>query len=203
MVAFLGPDVGRGWDAYLRWPDARLIRLGRLVLAMIAAAVALLGGWRATAFAALALLLAGTVGYERLRVAAIEIQRDGLISAAATQRAEYLKQLADASEAARATEQRHADALAAADATYQREKQDAQAVAGTLAAGLLSGTIKLRRELAACGASARVPAPAGDTGGADAAAELRAAVARSVAVGAGCDARVRALQAVLTGERTP
>jgi prophage endopeptidase len=171
---------------------------------MIAAAVALLGGWRATAFAACAVLLAATVGYERMRVSSLERDRDGMLSAAATQRAEYLAQLANASEAARATEQRHADALAAADATYQREKQDAQAVAGTLAAGLLSGTIKLRRELAACGATTtRVPATAGDTGRADAAAELRTAVARSVAVGAGCDARVRALQAVLTGERVP
>jgi len=170
---------------------------------MIAAAVALLGGWRATAFAALALLLAGTAGYERLRVAAIEIQRDGLISAAATQRAEYLKQLADASEAARSTEARHADAIAAADIHYQREKADADATANRVANDLRSGVLKLRRELAACGASARVPSTAGDPGGADAAAELRAAVARSVAVGAGCDARVRALQAVLTAERTP
>lgn len=170
---------------------------------MIAAAVALLGGLRATAFAALAVLLAATVGYERMRVSSLERDRDGMLSAAAAQRAEYLAQLANASEAARATEQRHADALASADATYQREKQDAQAVAGTLAAGLLSGTIKLRRELAACGATTRVPATAGDPGGADAAAELRTAVARSVAVGAQCDARVRALQAVLTGERTP
>lgn len=168
---------------------------------MIQAAVALLGGWRATAFAACAVLLAGTVGYERLRVSSLERERDGLVTAAATQRAEYLSQLAAASESARASEQRHADAIAAADIHYQREKADADQTANRLAADLRSGVLKLRRELAACGATARVPQAAGDTGGTDGTAELRTAVAGSVAVGAQCDARVRALQAVVAADR--
>jgi len=168
---------------------------------MIAAAVALLGGWRATAFAALALLAFGGMGYERMRVSSLERERDGLVTAAATQRAEYLAQLAAASESARATEQRHADAIAAADIHYQREKADASAVAETVADGLRRGVLKLRRELAACGASARVPSDAGSASGTDDSTELRKAVADTVAIGAACDARIRVLQAVVAADR--
>ena len=168
---------------------------------MITAVVTLLGGWRATAFAVLAALALSGAGYERLRVHARDRTIADLTTAAAAQRAEYLTQLASAAEAARATEQRQADAIAAADIHYQREKADADQTATRVASDLRSGVLKLRRELAACSATTAVPTPAGSASGTDDSAELRAAVAGSVAIGAGCDARVRALQAVLTADR--
>jgi hypothetical protein len=168
---------------------------------MITAVVTLLGGWRATAFAVLAALALSGAGYERLRVHALDRTIADLTTAAAAQRAEYLTQLASAAEAARATEQRQADAIAAADIHYQREKADAIDVEKRVADGLRAGTLSLRHKLAACSATSAVSASPGDTSGTDDGAELRAAVAQSVAIGAGCDARVRALQAVVTADR--
>lgn len=171
---------------------------------MIASIVALLGGWRATAFAAAALSMAICFGGALLRLdhvndIVVQLRADAATLAAATAAAAR-----DAEAKARAIEQSQADAITKAADAYQRGKTDAKAVADTVAAGLRAGTVRLRHELAACGAR-DVSAAQADTGRADGAANVRDpiadAVAGAIALGHACDVRVTALQAILQAER--
>ena len=140
-------------------------------------------------------------GLQTLRLAWAKADLATAVTAKATLETAIATAAQNAEAKARATEQRQADAIAAADIHYQREKADAIDVEKRVADGLRAGTLSLRHKLAACSATSAVPTPASSASGTDDGAELRAAVAQSVAIGAGCDARIRALQAVLTADR--
>lgn len=168
---------------------------------MINAIIALLGGWRAAAFAALAALCLAWVGAEHYRVNSAHAALATLQAEQAKREADDAHALADAQAKTRAAEQAQAEAFAKIAAEYERGKTDAQSVADRVAAGLRDGTVRLRRELTGCQAgrvqeaAARPGEPARAT---DNGADLAGA---AVGAGARCDATVMALQAIVLSDR--
>ncbi len=163
------------------------------------AIVTILGGWRATAFAAACLALLALVGYQRTELWSRDRTIIDLRAAADQHAAEDASAALAAQTAARATEQQQAAAFAATERQHAEELTHATETATAVADGLRTGAIRLRAELTACRATAGVSkaaAVADDDG-----AELRAAVARTVALGARCDAEVRRYQSMLRAER--
>lgn len=167
---------------------------------MLTAIVTLLGGWRATAFAAACVVLLTFAGTQQARIWSRDRAIVDLQHAAEQHAAEDTAAALAAETAARKREQDQAATIAAIEARYAKETADATATASRVADGLRAGTLSLRRELAACGAR-RVPEAGSVAAEPDGSAELRAAVARTVAIGHACDARVTALQDVLRAER--
>ena len=89
--------------------------------------------------------------------------------------------------------------LAAIAATYEREKQDAQAVADRVVADLLADNLRLSKRWAGCAAVPQAGAAAGEP---DAAFADRAeSAARIIRAAAECDAQIRGLQAVILADR--
>lgn len=168
---------------------------------MIAAIVSLLGGWRATAFAALAALALAWGGAEHYRVNSAHAALATLQAEQARQETEDAKALAESQAKARAAEQAQAEAIAKIAAEYERGKTDAQSVADRVAAGLRDGTVRLRRELTGCQAGRMQEASA--RAGEPARAPVNGSDLAGAAVGAGarCDATVRALQAIVLSDR--
>jgi hypothetical protein len=163
---------------------------------MITAIVTLLGGWRATAFAAACIGLIGYTGWQRVELWRAESTITDLRQAADQHAAEDATAARKASDDAREHERAQANAFAEADTKHAREIADAYHVATELR----TGTVSLRHDLTACRART-VPGTA--TPADDASPELRDAVARTVAIGARCDADIRSLQAKLMAERRP
>ena len=167
---------------------------------MITAIVTLLGGWRATAFAAACVALIGYAGWQRIELWHAESTITDLRQAADQHAAEDATLARQASDAAREHERVQANAFATAESKHAQELADATSTADRVAADLRTGALRLRHELTACRAST-VPGTAAPAD--DASPELRDAVARSVAIGARCDADIRSLQAKLMAERQP
>lgn len=159
------------------------------------AIVELLGGWRATAFAVIALFALSATGVQSLRVRGAEAAMTAHLAADA-------KATADAQIAARTQEYEAAVASAKVAADYEKAKQDAQAKSDSLIADLRAGTVKLRDRWNACKASvSAIGAAASEP---DAAAADRAASAeRIVRAAADADALIRALQDYIRTERAP
>lgn len=126
---------------------------------------------------------------------------DALELSAAIEQRNAAANIADAQARARKVEQRAADAMNAAAEQYERGKLDAEQAAERVAAALRAGTLRLRREWAACETDRLAD-------GAAAARELGEAEQRrielalaAVRVGAQCDAQVAGLIAAYTGVR--
>lgn len=140
----------------------------------------------------LVLLAALTVQTTRLQRAQMQ---------AVTLRLEAEQARLDATTTARHAEQRMAEAHAAAGEQYEKGKQDAEAAADSVVAGLRAGALKLRREWAGCETS-RLSDAAAATREFDAAEQRRAeSAARIVRAAYECDAQVRGLQAIVTADR--
>jgi len=157
---------------------------------MIGAVVEIIGGWRAAAFAALAVCAGSYASIQTVRLhhAQLVIAETAKLSAQAQ---------ADAQAKARAIEQAKAKAVAAVAESYERGKADAQATADRVAADLRAGTLRLRREWAGC-ETRGLSAASAATRELDAASDVRADLAgAAIRVGAECDAQVTALQAIL------
>lgn len=116
---------------------------------------------------------------------------------------EFAKAGAEAQENARAVEQRRVEDLAALDAKYQRELDDAKARAESVAADLRAGNRSLRREIAAY-ATERLSGHATSTGEPSEAARRGAAlVGEAIGIGRECDATQRALIDAYEAQRRP
>lgn len=168
---------------------------------MIAAIVGLLGGWRAAAFASVAVLAMLCAGTEHYRLNSAQAALAQAHAEQAQQRAVDARALADALANAREAEQAKAEAAAKIATEYERGKSDAQSVADRVAAGMRAGSLRLRSELAGCQARALPEASARPAGVARAIDDGAAIAGAAVGAGAECDAKVRALQALLISER--
>jgi hypothetical protein len=165
------------------------------------AIVALLGGWRAAAFAALAMLALGLAGVQTVRLANAKAHIAGVVAAGAKIAQQGAEATAAASEAARREEQTLADAVNAVDKAYQRGKANAQAAGERVAADLRTGNLKLRAQWRGCEARS-VPGAAPGAGQPDDAEQRRADGAGDlVRAAAQWDAKERALQAVIEADR--
>lgn len=165
------------------------------------ALIALLGGVRATAFAALALALLVLLGIQSVRLESAWADE----ARARADLSEVNEELADArlaaSEAARAEERAKAEASALIAQAYERGKTDAEATGKRAADDLRAGNLQLREHWRGC-ETARLSAAATAAGQPDGGADLRAAGAGDlVRAGAACDAHVRGLQAQVRSDR--
>jgi hypothetical protein len=152
--------------------------------------VRILGGWRATAFALLALVALTAAGVQTFRLHYAE----GRIAKWAQQ---VGRDAVKASEAAREKEQARAAAAAAVGEAYEKGKQDAEAAGKRVADDLRAGNLRLRERWQGCVSSA-----AATPGEPDASAEDRAnSAGRVIAAGDAADAQVRALQDFIRAER--
>jgi hypothetical protein len=161
--------------------------------------VRLLGGIRATVFAALATLALSAAGVQTWR---LRHAHDAL----ATAKREQAQAAAFASEAARNEEQTRVRYIAGIDAAFERGKADAKAQGERVAADLRSGNLRLSRLWRGCeaNAAAKLPGPAADSGLADAADGLREASAgRVVGAVAACQAERDALLGIAEADRAP
>jgi hypothetical protein len=172
-----------------------------LILAAIAVAIAAIFNpvavWKAKAWILLAGVLwwgwTGHAAYDSLKA-----KTDADTAKAAQQIAEAN---AKASEAAREEEQTRARYVAGIDKAYQEGLKDAQRKGDAVAADLRAGNLRLREQWRGCEARG-VPDAAAGSGGADAAADLRAAsTGRIVGAGAKADQQIRCLQAIALTDR--
>lgn len=146
----------------------------------------MIGGWRAAAFAALAICAGAyasiqTVRLHRSQLALATIERDAA------------KAQADAQAAARKAEQDMTQAVADAAAQYERGKADAIAISATVVSDLRSGAIRLRREWSACETDRLSAGAAAARELGNATASRDALAGAIVRVGAECDAHTAAL----------
>lgn len=112
--------------------------------------------------------------------------------------------LAEAEAKARQVEQRRVEDLAALDAKYQRELDDAKGKAESVAADLRAGNLRLRQHWQASIATCELSGSAAAALHADEVAQLRAeSAARIVRLGAEADAQIRALQEAYEALRRP
>jgi hypothetical protein len=152
--------------------------------------VALLGGIRATCFAALAALLLTATGVQTARLHYAEGRLTHWVAEAA-------KQSAAAQMAARKAEQDKAQALAEVANQYEQDKAHAKAAADRTIADLRAGNLRLQDRWAGC-----VPGATPGAGQPDAAADDRAASAgRIVQAADDADAQIRGLQEALKADR--
>jgi len=161
---------------------------------MLGAVVEIIGGWRAAAFAALAVCAGSYASIQTVRLhhAQLVIAETARLSAQAQ---------ADAQAKARAIEQAKAKAVAEIAESYERGKADAQATADRVAADLRAGTLRLRREWAGC-ETRGLSAASAATRELDAAERDREESAgRIVRAAAECDKQVTQLQAIIRADR--
>jgi hypothetical protein len=162
---------------------------------MLEAFVSILGGWRAAGFAALTLMAWLGVGTQTIRLHSAQ-------AAITTLQRDYAQGLADAQASARDAEHRAIVAGTASADQYERGKTDAQTSADRLLVDVLNRNVWLQPRWE-CPAR-RVPATPTTPAEPDAAAADRAASAsRIVRAAAACDAQVKALQSLVTSERSP
>jgi hypothetical protein len=110
-------------------------------------------------------------------------------------RADLKAKTAEAARLAKAAQEAQAGAIKAAVEDYKKGLSDAKATGDAVAAGVRDGSLRLQDHWRGC---PPVPGPAGGGPVRDAGADVRAASAgRVVAAGAGADAQVRALQAII------
>ncbi|MFK3845297.1 hypothetical protein [Stenotrophomonas sp. NPDC078853] len=121
--------------------------------------------------------------------------------AEARQEVAVVKQDLTTEQAARATEHKQADTLAAIGAKHEEDRAAAPAVADAVVAGLRDGTLRLRNDLAACHTDLLSQTAAG-TLERDAATQRREEFAgRVVRIGRDADDQLRACQAVVRADR--
>ena len=125
-------------------------------MAFVRALVALLGGWRATGFAVVALMLGAALWVQNERLEAARVGR------AETEVARALA-VAAAEHAAREAEQTLQKAMNVADNQYQRGLKDGKAAADRLLADRDAGRVQLRDKFR-CPASVPVPGEPGTAG---------------------------------------
>lgn len=106
--------------------------------------VALMGGWRATAFAAALLAALAFGGIQSVRLAHANTKAAEAASAADRAAAASAVAQVSAVEAMRQEEHARAGAVNAADVAYQRGLQDGKAAADNVLAGVADGTYVLR-----------------------------------------------------------
>ena len=171
------------------------------------ALITLIGGWRATAFLALALAALTFAGVQSSRLADARTDLATIKAAAATAKAQ-------AEHDARLAEARLATAASNADAQYARGMSDAQSAADALAVALRAGTVQLRRPWRCEAKSAPadgLPTPAGSQRSDDGTLDEQAASASRIDRATGqCDAQVATWQAyyrkarcIVNGECAP
>lgn len=103
---------------------------------------------------------------------------------------------------ARLTEQAHAIALSQVADQYEKDKQDAKAIADRLVADLRAGNVKLHQRWQAAQATAKLSGAVASAAELDAEARDReGSAARIIAAADQCDAQVRGLQEVIRTDR--
>ncbi|MGV6483188.1 lysis system i-spanin subunit Rz [Stenotrophomonas indicatrix] len=123
--------------------------------------------------------------------------------AAANQRAAGAEAVADQVNQTRATEQSKALQLADIGAKHEEDRTAAEAVPAAVVAGLRSGNLRLRDDLATCH-TARLSEAAAGAVERDARAELRPeVVGAAVRIVTDAEDHVRACQAVIAADRQP
>lgn len=160
----------------------------------MSAIVALLGGWRATAFAVIALAALAFADYtrQRLQHAQADYARQQLAMADAALVAERY---------ARAIEAERAKRSAAIAESYEKGKSDAEVTAVRVVDDLRTGALRMRHQWAACETD-RLSAATAAASQPDAAADDRASSAgRIVRAAAQADAQIAALQALVRADR--
>lgn len=154
------------------------------------ATVALLGGWRASAFALAALILLLATGVQTMRLHYVEGRNTKLAQALG-------KATADAQIAARDTERRQAQAIADISERYEQDKANAQKAADRTIADLRTGNLRLQDRWRGC-----VSGTAASPGEPDAAtADRDASAARVVRAARDADDQIRALQEIVKADR--
>lgn len=162
-------------------------------MAYLSAIVKVLGGWRAAAFASVALLALSGAGVQSYRLAHARAELAQVAERAALAEAAHARAATDASELARLREHELATRANAISTAYERGKHHAERTAGRVAADLRAGNQRLRGEIRALAARG-VPGDPGVAGEPSDAAERGAAlVGAAVGVGAQCDALQRSL----------
>lgn len=156
--------------------------------------LAIFGGWRSLAFAALAALAVGAYGIEHVKAARADAMLAARIAADA-------KADADAQIVARTREYEAAIASAQIASDYERAKHDAQTTADSVVADLRAGTLRLREQWRGCQADV-VSTIAAAAAGADAAEQRRRDSAGAIVRAAtACDAQVTGLQRIVVADR--
>ena len=157
------------------------------------AIVAILGGWRASLFALLAVLAVAACFFLRASEATSRLRAD-----TAEQRAESLAGELRSTQAALKAEHDQAQRQAAIARQYEQDKADAQAAADRTIADLRAGNLRLRQRWQGC----RVPGPAAAPGEPDgAAADREQGASDLVRAAAEADAQIRGLQALIRAGR--
>jgi GTP1/Obg family GTP-binding protein len=159
--------------------------------------VAVLGGWRASLFAVLA--VAAVICFLGADARAA---RSGARADAAEQRAEALAGELANTRNVLSTERQAAKALAEVAAQYEQDKRNAQVAQERVVADLRAGNLRLRKLWEAERATDELADAATAARHADELAQLRReAAGRIVRVGAEADAQVRGLQKVVRKDR--
>jgi hypothetical protein len=154
------------------------------------ATVALLGGWRASAFALAALILMLATGVQTLRLHYVEGRNTKLAQALG-------KATADAEIAARKAEAEKAQAIATIAGKYEQDKREADEAQKRLVDGLRAGAVRLQNRWRGC-----VSGTPSSPGEPDAAADDREqGAADLVRAAAEADATIRALQEIVKADR--
>jgi hypothetical protein len=163
------------------------------------ALVKLLGGYRATAFALLAVLAVAACFFLRANEAADHLRAD-----AAEQRAQSLASDLRDTKAALSAERAQRAAAETIAAKYEQDKSNAQAASDRVVADLRAGRERFRSLWAECASrpAGGVPgAPAGASEPDGQADDRAASAGRIVRAAAECDAQVRGLQALIRADR--
>lgn len=126
---------------------------------------------------------------------------DTLLLEAAVEQRNAAAAIADAQARAREVEQRAAEAMNAAAEQYERGKHDAEQAAERVSAGLRDGSLRLRREWAACETSRLSEGAAAERDIVELAQRRDALATAVVRVGADADAQAAALIAAYNGVR--
>jgi hypothetical protein len=170
--------------------------------AAIDAIVAILGGFRATIFALIALALLIVSGMQTARLMQAHTDLATANAHAAQLDAAAALAAAESERVARAHETQLAAAAAASAELYERGKTDAQAAADAVLSDLRADNLRLRVRWSACSAAPALPATRIAAAEPDATADDRnASASRIVRAAAACDAQVTALQQFIRDER--
>lgn len=160
------------------------------------ALISLLGGIRATVFAALFLLASLWAGWQTMALDRVQGGYDAHLAADAAA-------ALTASEDARMQEQASAGRVATIGDKLEEDRTHAETVPATVAADLRNGNLKLRKQWAACETSLLSSAAASAVERDALAASRDEAVGRIVRIGRDADDQLRACQAVVIADRSP
>lgn len=154
------------------------------------ATVALLGGWRASAFALAALVLLLATGVQTLRLNYVEGRNERLAQALG-------QATADAQIAARKAEAEKAQAIATIAGKYEQDKREADEAQKRLVADLRAGNLRLQNRWRGCVSDVAATAAERDAATAD----REQGAADIVRAAAEADATIRALQEIVKADR--